>query len=292
MAPSTRHLYHSILRELGLDSSATGKSGSKVSSLQVLDYLLKENIVTEASVRSALDALSHPVEEAKSNPTNSIPTTDTECRRRHIALRFSYNGAEFSGLAQNLGQDSDNSVERALFEALMKAKLVDSRETSGYSRCGRTDRGVSAAGQVVALQLKSAIPLDASIDAAGEIGIDPAQLPKNEFERIKGWVVPRKRKAQKDGTALRVGKDLTEYPYAKILNNLLPLEIRVLGWAPVSDDFSARFSATTRTYRYFFLRGQLDLEKMKSGLDLLVGRHDFRKSGVLLKASSPTINTV
>ena len=38
-----------------------------------------------------------------------------------------------------------------IFKALERAKLmVGSRKESGYSRCGRTDKGVSASGQVAA----------------------------------------------------------------------------------------------------------------------------------------------
>ena len=39
-------------------------------------------------------------------------------------------------------------VEGQLFAALKKTCLVQSRETSNYSRCARTDKGVSALGQV------------------------------------------------------------------------------------------------------------------------------------------------
>jgi tRNA pseudouridine38/39 synthase len=285
---------HPVLQDLGL---LPQKKSKKVSSFEVLSYLLEHRILGEESVRSAVQALSrHPNTEAKTqaSTTNNDakhitpPTTkQKDYRTRHIALRFLYDGANFSGLAQNIGQDSDNSVERALFQALMRARLVESRETSGYSRCGRTDRGVSAAGQVVALQLKSAIPLDASLDPEGtqlllgENDNNDNSLPKNEQEIVSAWVVPRKRNNNNDGgnttTPQRVEKELSEYPYAKILNNLLPPEIRILGWAPVSQEFSARFSATTRTYRYFFVRRRLlDLQRMQAGLSLLVGKHDFR----------------
>jgi tRNA pseudouridine38/39 synthase len=131
------------------------------------------------------------------------------------------------------------------------------------------------------MQLKSAIPLDASMDPKGAQLLETSQLPKNEQDRISAWVIPRKRTKQHlgesgDGDGDRVAKELSEYPYAKILNNLLPPEIRVLGWAPVSDEFSARFSASTRTYRYFFVQRKLNLERMQQGLDLMVGKHDFR----------------
>lgn len=42
-----------------------------------------------------------------------------------------------------------------LFECLQKTKLIEDARSCGYSRSGRTDRGVSALCQVVALQLRS-----------------------------------------------------------------------------------------------------------------------------------------
>ena len=39
-----------------------------------------------------------------------------------------------------------------------------------------------------------------------------------------------------------------------MLNRVLPFDIRVLAWAPVDADFSARFSCAGRVYKYFFLK--------------------------------------
>ena len=47
--------------------------------------------------------------------------------------------------------------------------------------------------------------------------------------------------------------------YCGILNRVLPKEIRVIAWAPVRPDFSARFDCLEREYKYFFPRGDLDL---------------------------------
>lgn len=51
-----------------------------------------------------------------------------------------------------------------------------------------------------------------------------------------------------------------ELPYCRILNGLLPNDIRVLAWASVADDFSARFSCKMRTYKYWFPRGDMKIE--------------------------------
>ena len=42
-----------------------------------------------------------------------------------------------------------------IFQALTKTRLIENRETANYSRCGRTDKGVSAFGQVISIDLRS-----------------------------------------------------------------------------------------------------------------------------------------
>lgn len=265
------HAKHALLKELKVDE------GSQASSADILNYLLKTKRVSEDTVRLAVEKISQnntsPQNTSQSKKGNDSSSTNQ--RTRHIALRFYYDGANYSGLAQNFGLDTDNSIEKELFQALVKARLVDSRESCGYSRCGRTDRGVSAVGQVVALRLKSTIPEYATHDSEGTQPISNDDLPKNEFSKIQAWIYPKKKK-KVDTSAPRVQKELAEYPYAKILNNLLPVQIRVLGWSPVSEEFSARFSANARTYRYFFTKRQMSLDRIRQGLALMVGKHDFR----------------
>lgn len=70
-------------------------------------------------------------------------------------------------------------------------------------------------------------------------------------------------------------RTVKEMDYCTMLNRSLPEGIRVLGWTPVTDAFSARFSAAFRTYRYFFLRRNLDIASMKLAAASLVGVHDF-----------------
>jgi tRNA pseudouridine(38-40) synthase len=112
------------------------------------------------------------------------------------------------------------------------------QKTCGYSRCGRTDRGVSALGQIVALKVRSSIPTNV------ELTDDNAEL--------------------------------REMDYCTMLNRCLPEEIRVLGWTAVTDEFSSRFSASNRRYRYFFARRNLDVAAMQQACQYLLGSHDFR----------------
>lgn len=277
----TKIKVHPLLKELRL-SENTPKDGPKA--LEVLNHLLQTDTLSSDALRASHAALVTAKEAAatasaedsnkKKNP--AIPTT---VRTRHVALEIFYDGEKYSGLAENVGQDMDQSIERSLFAALKKCQFITSREEAKYSRCGRTDKGVSAAGQVVALHVKSAFAPHASWDENGQDLVQDDQLPKNSLDTKTIWVPPRKSsKGGKDNTdrEKRQERQLTELPYDKVLNNLLPPEIRVLGWTPVSDEFSARFSAGSRTYRYFFHARNMSIEKMKQGLGYMVGNHDFR----------------
>ena len=66
--------------------------------------------------------------------------------RRHVALKIAYLGWGYQGFASQ--ENTSNTIEEKLFEALTKTRLVESRQTANYHRCGRTDKGVSAFGQV------------------------------------------------------------------------------------------------------------------------------------------------
>lgn len=158
--------------------------------------------------------------------------------RRKIALKFCYSGWEYSGLAYQIGPTPLPTVENVMFDAMVKAHLVDPAgglDGCEWERCGRTDRGVSAAGQVVSLRIRSQVRPD----------LDNAHLPK-------------------------------ELDYLCILNRLLPDTIRVIAWSPVSDSFSARFSCKYRHYKYFFSSMHLDISRMEAAAAHLLGEHDFR----------------
>ena len=290
----TMNKLHPVLVDLGLHQSppktqkktgqGDGKGEKRVTALAVLQKLLQSNVVSEQAVRdahqAATNANSNDSNQQTAKSSDSKTTQDSidpatkptatlpSYRTRHIALQFYYDGSNYSGLAENVGIPTDQSVERQLMAALIKARLIESRETSGYSRCGRTDRGVSAVGQVVAFQLKSAFSQQASWDEAGTDLVETKDLVDNSRDTLTVWAPSRKKRFEQ--------KTLSEYAFDRILNNLLPPDIRILGWSPVTADFSARFSCTTRTYRYFFVRRHLDLAKMNEALQLMVGSHDFR----------------
>ncbi|XP_074653890.1 tRNA pseudouridine(38/39) synthase-like [Tubulanus polymorphus] len=165
---------------------------------------------------------------------------------RHVVLKLLYLGWDYCGLAEQ--EDSSKTIESILFEALRTTKLIQSRDTSNYHRCGRTDKGVSAFSQVISIDLRTNL--------------------------LEGVGV----KQREGGTAhLRpVDSTTEEINYILILNRSLPPEIRVLAWSPVDTEFSARFNCTQRTYKYLFPKGELDVELMQEAGVKLIGSHDFR----------------
>lgn len=69
----------------------------------------------------------------------------------------------------------------------------------------------------------------------------------------------KKKVLEAEASAARGGRDVTEINYCEMLNRVLPPDIRALAWAPVSEDFSARFSCSDRTYRRARCNEQLAL---------------------------------
>jgi len=73
-------------------------------------------------------------------------------KTKPIAFKFMYVGKNYEGLV--IQNHTNNTIEFNLFSALKKACLVESIEKSNYSRCGRTDAGVSATGNVFNLNIR------------------------------------------------------------------------------------------------------------------------------------------
>ncbi|XP_048424761.1 tRNA pseudouridine(38/39) synthase isoform X4 [Pyrus x bretschneideri] len=129
--------------------------------------------------------------------------------KRYVALKVMYFGQRFYGFASEAQMDP--TIESEIFKALEKTRLlVGDKKESQYSRCGRTDKGVSAVGQVIALYLRS------NLKETCENNEDSNKIVCNE---------------QYEG----------EIDYVRVLNRALPEDIRVFGWCPVPLDFNARF---------------------------------------------------
>ncbi|CAO2650130.1 Nn.00g014220.m01.CDS01 [Neocucurbitaria sp. VM-36] len=243
---------------------------------------------------------------------------------RLIALKFAYLGQKYNGFEHHKNNSTPlPTIEEELWKALVKTRLINPIPTQGhtadynridrktfdawdregadvnwdgceYSKCGRTDRGVSAFGQVIGVRVRSNKPLPPP---------QPTQ-PAGDSQEID----------QQDGASLlstdddrqaplRPFNDLSdELPYIQLLNRVLPPDIRIYAWCPnPPPNFSARFSCKERRYKYFFTNpcfapvpastglystsannehlmreGWLDIDAMKQGCRELIGLHDFR----------------
>ncbi|WWC94439.1 tRNA pseudouridine(38-40) synthase [Kwoniella sp. B9012] len=220
---------------------------------------------------------------------------------RHIALMISYYGWPYCGLALQPpigGKPAVDTVESELLKALEKTKLIEEGqglEGCGYSRCGRTDRGVSGHGQVVNLWVRSLrkrddggeqLPYEVGWkDARDPMEVKVKPQPTGENVDAETDVQNNKRKNKKKeayDTVKSSSGPILEFPYPKLLNSVLPPSIRVLAWSPLDQEFDSRFSCSYRHYKYaFHLRPtpttpSLDLGLMSEGAGYLIGENDHR----------------
>jgi hypothetical protein len=208
-----------------------------ITATDVLQQLLATHGVTEEAVRAAYQTAEQSNRKTRDNSDlpakiqEAAPAPIPAYRTRHIALRVYYDGQKYTGLAEHIGHAADQSVEKEVFQALRKAKLIDSnsRAVSDYSRGGRTDKGVSAVGQVMAWQLKSAFHEQASWDEEGTKLIETKDLVRNSRDTHTVWAPQRKHQDDCTGTIVRQQKELSEYAFDQILNHFLPDDIRILG---------------------------------------------------------------
>ncbi|KAL6707277.1 pseudouridine synthase deg1 [Coniothyrium glycines] len=239
---------------------------------------------------------------------------------RLIALKFAYLGQNYNGFEHHKNNTTPlPTIEEEVWKALVKTRLITPIPTKGdsaahsrvdrkdsvvwdregadvnwdgteYSKCGRTDRGVSAFGQVIGMRVRSNRPLTVTVPPDCNGGGEEDQV----------LVVPSA--GDEPEAPMQSFNDLAdELPYIQLLNRVLPPDIRVYAWCPnPPPDFSARFSCKERRYKYFFTNpcfapvpgssgiyqpntskspmreGWLDIAAMEEACKHLIGLHDFR----------------
>ncbi len=72
-------------------------------------------------------------------------------QERRIALKFAYDGSKFFGFQR---QPDKVTVEGSLVEALRRVGAITSSRECGYRSSSRTDRGVSALGNVISFRTR------------------------------------------------------------------------------------------------------------------------------------------
>ena len=245
---------------------------------------------------------------------------------RFIALKLAYLGQNYNGFEYAAGTKTKlPTIEEMLWRALVKTRLISppgsenpeggklSWEGCEYAKCGRTDVGVSAFGQVISLRVRSNRSLihDTNEGTAATQGEEATQKSKEAGILEQDPAVPDEAVAG-DSPSLEPSQEPPpfhdvddEIPYPQALNRVLPPDIRVYAWCPnPPPDFSARFSCRERQYRYFFTQpafaptpghagllrgppvrskggerlreGWLDIGAMQQAAAKFVGLHDFR----------------
>ena len=289
----------------------------------------------ERQLNSYTGAVATPSSETDAQPrSNSRSRSASRSRKgaraidpsrydtRYIALKFAYLGQAYNGFEHTNGNLTPlPTIEEEMYKALRKARMIFPKDTEGvhveavegeenlrlkpisiewdafqYSKCGRTDKGVSAFGQVIGIRVRTGrpkrevkskkvvVPEASSAEGVAAQADDPfAEMVVSDVESS----------AEEDNW----DDIVDELPYIHMLNNVLPRDIRVLAWCPnPPEDFSARFSCSERHYRYFFTQpaftptpgprglldkgkpreGWLDIEAMREGAKNFMGSHDFR----------------
>jgi len=225
---------------------------------------------------------------------------------RRIALKFAYLGQRYNGFEHHTGNKTPlPTIEEELWKAFMKTRLIfptrgaDLKEGeidwegTDYSKCGRTDRGVSAFGQVIGIRVRSLQPMPKEQSVQEEEQGD-------KMQGIEGNAKEQGSKEDKKPESKPWDHIRDELPYIQLLNRVLPEDIRMLAWCPTPPtDFNARFNCRERRYRYFFTspafapvpgdagllttatgktlrEGYLDIEAMRDAAKRYEGLHDFR----------------
>ncbi|KAG8160102.1 hypothetical protein KVR01_009638 [Diaporthe batatas] len=195
----------------------------------------------------------------KAKKKNSKGIDPANYSKRFVALKLAYLGKKYNGFEyQPTGAMS--TIEEELWKALVKACLIfpDPQRPNEvdwncceYSKCGRTDRGVSAFGQVVALRVRSNKPVKAARTRARPAATGQADRVDVEMGGTPAAGEAEVERAEDDDDApLPVDQEIQ---YCRVLNRILPPDIKVYAWCPSPPpDFSARFSCRERQYRYFF----------------------------------------
>ncbi|THZ68446.1 pseudouridine synthase [Aureobasidium pullulans] len=266
-----------------------------------LETQLRNNRIVPVTDPSVTAALPPKKKQKKDRPFDA-----SRYNTRHIALKFAYLGQRYNGFEHHTGNKTPlPTIEEELWKAFMKTRLIfptrgaDLKEGeidwegTDYSKCGRTDRGVSAFGQVIGIRVRSLQPM-------------PKEQPVQEEEQgdkmqgIEGNAKEQGSKEDKKPESKPWDHIRDELPYIQLLNRVLPEDIRMLAWCPTPPtDFNARFNCRERRYRYFFTspafapvpgdaglmttatgktlrEGYLDIEAMRDAAKRYEGLHDFR----------------
>jgi tRNA pseudouridine38-40 synthase len=217
--------------------------------------------------------------------------TSPGCMR--VALKFAYDGIDFSGYARQPGQ---KTIEEKLIRVLSEQGFIEDIKHSCFRTASRTDRGVSALGNVCAFdtemsckEISAKLPKDSSkIFIYGIQEVTPGFYPRHANRREYRYYL-RRSDLDVDALLSAAGLFTGEHNFqnfARVEPLKDPVRTIDLIFIDVTDDFLViDFSA--QTYLWNQIRrvvsalqkvgsGALSLEKVRSALDHPEQKVDFQ----------------
>ncbi|KUJ15322.1 pseudouridine synthase [Mollisia scopiformis] len=177
------------------------------------EELIKRVTSLENELKLKNSSIQAPLTERKTwkKPRSERAFDPSKYSTRLIALKLAYLGKRYNGFEHHTGHTTPlTTIEEELWKALNKGRLIFPQgshplnpgevnwEGCEYSKCGRTDRGVSAFGQVIGIRVRSNRPLGKKKERA------KAPATGNELDKLLGQVEGPggivNNKAPEDGT--------------------------------------------------------------------------------------------
>ena len=288
---------------------STWSNDALISRISTLESQLRARTLEHRNAGGSPPATPSQRDRRRSPSRRAGPFDASKHSTRPIALKLAYLGGRYNGFEHSNNNFTDlPTIEEVLWKALRKARLISPPLQDGsdqsydvvwgaerrkkykkiwagdtdpkelldinwegcdWSKCGRTDRGVSAFGQVVGVRVRSNRPKPKQKQNGLVIGSTTTTTTRVEYAGANGVMIDSGSEASVEVDdcmppieAEELDEEIyekpfdaiaDELPYISILNSILPPDVRILAWCPFpTSDFNARFSCRERRYKYFF----------------------------------------
>lgn len=144
--------FNHIIKEKSVNTIESYELENKLIKSNIKDITIKTKDVnnTNNNLNILNKVISENAEETKTNKKKQ------KCidfnNKIHLAFKFLYIGKQYDGLVYQ--QDTSNTIEEKILSAFLKCKLIKDIKSCNFSRCGRTDKGVSSFGNVFNLEVR------------------------------------------------------------------------------------------------------------------------------------------
>ncbi|RMC05872.1 hypothetical protein DUI87_17415 [Hirundo rustica rustica] len=115
---------------------------------------------SSSEVVQRLEENGHPNKRLKSDADEEdAEDQNKKLPKRKIVLLMAYSGKGYHGMQRNVGSSQFKTIEDDLVSALVQSGCIpenhgEDMKKMSFQRCARTDKGVSAAGQIVSLKVR------------------------------------------------------------------------------------------------------------------------------------------